>query len=92
MVTLDELKAHLRIETDDENDYLGTLLRMAEASVTDFCGQSFSVVPEPVRLAVLLFAGYHYAHRENDDLAAYSTMKSAFCALLWPYREPGVLF
>ena len=92
MVTLAELKAHLRIETDDENDYLQNLLKMAEASVTDFCGQSFSEAPEPVRLAVLLFAGYHYAHRESDDSGAYSAMKSAFCALLWPYREPGTLF
>jgi hypothetical protein len=79
MVTLNELKAHLRIEADDENDYLGMLLRIAEAAVADFCGQSFSDAPEPVRLAVLLFA-------------AHSAMTAAFHALLWPHREPGALF
>ena len=92
MITLEELKAHLRIETEDENDYLGILLRMAEATVTDFCGQSFSVAPEPVRLAVLLFAGYHYAHREGDDPSAREAMITAFHALLWPYRHPSILF
>ena len=92
MISLDELKAHLRIETDDENDYLGSLLRMAEATVVDFCGQSFSDAPEPVRLAILLFAGHHYAHRENGDPSAYDAMTTAFRALLWPYREPGSLF
>jgi hypothetical protein len=92
MVTLNELKAHLRIEADDENDYLGMLLRIAEAAVADFCGQSFSDAPEPVRLAVLLFAGYHYAHREADDASAHSAMTAAFHALLWPHREPGALF
>ena len=92
MISLNELKAHLRIEADDENDYLGMLLRVAEAAVADFCGQSFSDAPEPVRLAVLLFAGYHYAHRENDDRAAHDAMVTAFHALLWPYRDPSILF
>ena len=92
MVTLDELKAHLRVETDDENDYLQNLLRMAEATVEDFCGQPLSEAPEPARLAVLLFAGYHYTHRESDDTAAYAAMKAAFQALLWPYRSPEALF
>ena len=92
MVTLNELKAHLRIQTDDENDYLQSLLKMAEASVTDFCGQSFSEAPEPVRLAILLFAGHHYAQRENGDPSAYNAMMTAFHALLWPYRSPNVLF
>lgn len=92
MIPLNELKAHLRIEADDENDYLGMLLRIAEAAVADFCGQSFSAAPEPVRLAVLLFAGYHFAHRENDDRAAHDAMVTAFRALLWPYRDPSILF
>ena len=67
--------------SDDENDYLGSLLRMAEATVVDFCGQSFSDAPEPVRLAILLFAGHHYAHRENGDPSAYDAMTAAFRAL-----------
>ena len=92
MVTLEELKAHLRIETDEEDGYLQSLLRMAEAAAADFCGQPFPEAPESARLAVLLFASYHYTHRESDDTAAYAAMKAAFQALLWPYRSPEALF
>ena len=93
MVTLEELKAHLRIEQDDEDGLLATLLRMAESAALDFCkGVEFDPAPEPVRLAILLMAGHFFTHRENGDGEAYDAMISAFHALLWPYREPELMF
>ncbi len=93
MVTLEELKVHLRIEQDEEDGYLTSLLLAARTSCEDFCGRSFTEpMPEPVRLAILLMAGHFYAHRENGDRDAYGAMYDAFHALLWPYREPGLLF
>lgn len=93
MVTLADLKAHLRIEQDEEDGYITALLAAAKTSCEDFCGKSFSDdMPEPVRLAILLMAGHFFTHRENGDRDAYEAMFDAFHALLWPYREPSLLF
>lgn len=93
IVTVEDVKTHLRIEHDAEDAYLTTLLRSAQASAEDFCHTTFATTPpEPVRLAVLLHAGHFYAQRENADKLAYEAMLSAFHALLWPYRDTGKLF
>ena len=97
MVTLEELKAHLRIEQDDEDAHLTLLLSSAMAAAEDFCMRSFArqstgsssdePIPDAVRLAVLLHAGHFYANRENNDPGAYRAMAQAFQSLLWPYRD-----
>ena len=93
IVTLSELKAHLRIEHDAEDAYLTMLLKSAQAGAEDFCHTTFAAAPpEPVRLAVLLHAGHFYAQRENADKLAFEAMLSAFHALLWPYRDAEKLF
>ena len=42
IVTIDEVKAHLRIEDDDEDDYLESLIAQAQAVAEDFCRTQFS--------------------------------------------------
>lgn len=94
MVTLAELKDHLRIEQDEEDHHLHILLASAKAAAEDFCRVTFDdtePIPEPVRLAVLLHAGHFYTHRENGQLTSYQSMTRAFHALLWPYRNPDKL-
>jgi uncharacterized phage protein (predicted DNA packaging) len=93
MVTLAELKAHLRIESGEEDTLLSCLIQAAKAACEAFCMTTFDdPVPEPTRLAVLLFCGHFYANRESGDKGAYDAMITAFRALLWPYRDPGKLF
>lgn len=49
IVTVDEAKAHLRIEDDDEDVYLESLITRAQAVAGDFCRTAFAeFVPEPV--------------------------------------------
>ena len=56
LVSVDEVKAHLRIDQDEEDLYLESLIRQAQAAAEDYCRVSFEDdAPEPVRLAVLLF-------------------------------------
>ena len=93
IVTIDEVKAHLRIEDDDEDDYLESLIVQAQAVAEDFCRTQFSeAAPEPVRLAVLLFVSHYYENRDNPDRAVYGTMRIAFENLLYPYRDPDKMF
>ena len=83
IVTVDEVKNHLRIEDDDEDMYLESLIAQAQAVAEDFCRTQFSeAAPEPVRLAVLLFVSHYYENRDNPDRAVYGTMRIAFENLL----------
>lgn len=93
IVTVDEAKAHLRIEDDDEDVYLESLITRAQAVAEDFCRTAFAeFVPEPVRLAVLLFVSYYYENRDSPDRTAYGTMRMAFENLLYPYRDLDKMF
>ena len=93
IVTVDEVKNHLRIEDDDEDMYLESLIAQAQAVAEDFCRTQFSeAAPEPVRLAVLLFVSHYYENRDNPDRAVYGTMRIAFENLLYPYRDPDNMF
>ena len=41
ILTVDEVKAHLRIEDDDEDAYLESLIRQGQAVAEDYCRVSF---------------------------------------------------
>ena len=89
IVSLAELKAHLRVQTDDEDTLLTSLLAQAEAAAEDYCRADFHSMetpPETVRLAVLLMASHFYEYRDSSDRSAYDTMIRAFHALLYPNR------
>ena len=93
IVTVDEVKTHLRIQHDDEDAYLEGLIKQAQATAEDYCRVQFSEpAPEPVRLAVLLFVSHYYENRDNPDRAIYVTMRIAFENLLYPYRDPVKMF
>ena len=89
IVTLCEVKAHLRIDHDAED----SLIRQAQAVAEDYCRVPFSEeAPEPVRLAVLLFVSFYYENRDVPDRTTYGAMMLAFQNLLYPYRDPEKMF
>ncbi len=93
IVSVDEVKNHLRIEDDDEDTYLEGLIEQAQAVAEDFCRTTFTgQVPAPVKLAVMLFVSHYYENRDNPDRAVYRTMRIAFENLLYPYRDPDKMF
>ena len=94
LITLEEAKTHLRIEHDEEDEYLTGLIRQAQAAAEDYCRVSFpdEDPPEPVRLALLLFVGFYYENRDIPDMTTYKAMRMAFDALLYPYRDPEKMF
>jgi uncharacterized phage protein (predicted DNA packaging) len=94
LITLEEAKTHLRIEHDEEDEYLTGLIRQAQAAAEDYCRVTFpdEDPPEPVRLALLLFVGFYYENRDIPDMTTYKAMRMAFDALLYPYRDPEKMF
>ena len=93
IVSVDEMKAYLRIDQDEEDMVLESLIRQAQAAAEDYCRVSFEDdAPEPVRLAVLLFVGFYYENRDLPDRTTYGTMCIAFQNLLYPYRDPEKMF
>ena len=93
VVTVDEVKAHLRIQYDEEDAYLHSLIAQAQAAAEDYCRVTFSNdAPEPVRLAVLLMVAHYYENRDNPDKQVYVTLRLAFENLLYPYRDPNLMF
>ena len=93
VLTVDEAKQHLRIEYDEEDELIEKLITQAQAAAEDFCRVSFEEdVPEPVRLACLLFVSYHYENRDIPDMTTYKSMRMAFEHLLYPHRDPAQMF
>lgn len=96
ILTVDEVKVHLRIEDDEEDDLIQNLIIQAQAVAEDFCRVSFeteyTATPEPVRLAVMLMVSHYYENRDVPDRTLYGTMRMAFENLLYPYRNPDLMF
>lgn len=95
LVTLDQLKAHLKLSGTDEDDDLELKLAQAEAVVLSYVTQrvsdaddwettvnawTSSTVPPQVQAAILMQTGELYRYR-GDDEAADTHQK----------REPGML-
>ena len=93
VVSVAEAKAHLRLESDEEDAFIESLIEQAQAVAEDYCRVSFpDEAPEPVRLAVLLMISHYYENRDNPDKQVYVTMRIAFENLLYPYRDVDKMF
>ena len=93
IVTVEEVKVHLRIDHGEEDGHIATLISQAQAVAEDYCRTSFlDNAPEPVRLAVLLMVSHYFENRDSPDRQAYGTMRIAFENLLYPYRDPDRMF
>ena len=93
ILTVDEVKNHLRIQYDEEDALIEKLIAQAQAAAEDFCRVQFGDdAPEPVRLAVLLMVSHYFENRDNPDRQICLTMRMAFENLLYPHRDPEKMF
>ena len=99
LITLEEAKEYLRVDSADEDAMTGTLLSSAERLCADVArlsdeqwaainsdAEDAILVPvrETMKMAVLYTLGYLYEHRENADHHALTlTLRS----LLFAIRE-----
>lgn len=90
-VTLDEVKLHMRVDHNAEDDYIKGLILAAETHVGAFLGDALpDPMPAPVRAAVLLLIGDLYENRERQADRTLSE-NTAYSLLLSPYRSMAVL-
>ena len=68
MITLDEAKKYLRVDFDDEDDFINHLIDTAESLVKDTARVDELTDDTAERIAVLYAIGYLFEHREDADL------------------------
>ena len=62
ILTVDEVKEHLRIQYDEEDALIEKLIAQAQTAAEDYCRVQFfdEDAPGTVRLAVLLMVSHYY--------------------------------
>lgn len=90
LVTLREVKDYLRIDTNDEDDVVASLMQNAETLCKDVARvekvEDFEALGEVAKQAVLYSTAYLYEHRENAD---YHQMTLMLRSLLFGVRKEG---
>ena len=87
LVTLEELKGYLRIDSDDDDELLDSLLSSAEKTCADILRLPEGTQLEDtanMKVAVLYCAAYLYEHREEAD---HNRMNLTLRALLFGDRS-----
>lgn len=90
-VTLEEAKLHMRVDHDEEDNYIMGLVAAAETHVANFLGDDLpDPMPAPIKAAVLLLVCDLYEHREREGVRVMSE-RTSYAMLLAPYRSMAVL-
>ena len=93
IVTLQQLKSHLRYDSDDEDDNLELTLEMAEDAVLDYITDDFEgVYPATIKKAILILAGYYDSFRSAEKEAPINGnyLPAPVIALIYKYRTPSI--
>jgi uncharacterized phage protein (predicted DNA packaging) len=89
MLTLEATKLHLRVDHNDEDALIQSLMDTATAACADYLNMLPAdlvvAVPAPIKSAALLLVGALYENRESMGERPFHK-NPAFEALLNPYR------
>lgn len=84
MLTLDEVKEYLRLDTDAEDEYLRILILLASEMCENYTRIELpETLPESYKQAMLICIGYFFEQRDGTK----SGVPSVFYTLLQPYRK-----
>ncbi len=87
LVSLENAKLYLRVDSKDEDDHITKLITVAEKMVKDIGRIDFSICkenPELIESAILYAVGYMYEHREEAD---YKKLTETLKYLLFQIRR-----
>jgi len=84
MLTLDEVKEYLRLDTDAEDKYLNVLILLAGEMCENFTRLDLpETLPESYKQAMLVCIGYFFEQRDGTK----EGLPQVFYTLLRPYRK-----
>lgn len=87
LVSLENAKLYLRVDSKDEDDHITKLIILAEKMVKDVGRIDFSICKENAELiesAILYAVGYMYEHRDEAD---YKKLTETLKYLLFQIRR-----
>ena len=80
-LTLEEVKEYLRIDSNDEDTLIGSLILVAKEHCENYLQASLpEEVPMPVKQALLILIGHFYEERVGESIP------NVVYVLLSPYR------
>lgn len=95
IVTLPEVKEHLRYDTDDNDSNLNIYIEAAENAVLNYVTDEFenNAYPDVFKQAVFLMVGMFDTDREpsKESVVTDNYLPAPVRALLYPYRTPTVI-
>ena len=95
IVTLPEVKEHLRYDTDDNDSTLSIYIEAAENAVLNYVTDEFenNEYPTVFKQAVLLMVGMFDTDREpsKESVITDNYLPAPVRALLYPYRTPTAI-
>ena len=98
IIDLDEIKTHLRIEHDLDDELLAAYTDAALEAASNHIGKAWGTettietirFTKGIKVGCLMFIGHLYANREVvSDVQMYE-VPMTIKALWNPYREPGI--
>lgn len=94
IVTLQQLKRHLRYDDDESDAELQLTLDMAEQAVLDYITDTFDDgdYPATIKKAILVLAGYYDSYRNAEKEAPINGnyLPQPVQSLLYKYRLPSI--
>lgn len=95
IVTLEQVKEHLRYDDTSNDVALTGYIAAAESAVLNYITDAFAdgVYPDAIKHAVLLLVGYfdQYRNAESDTPTNAVYLPLPVQALLYPYRTPTAI-
>ena len=95
IVTLDEVKAHLRYDSDDNDQNVSIYIKAAENAVLTYVTDTFenNEYPDVFKQAILLMVGMFDTDREpsKESVITDNYLPAPVRALLYPYRTPTAI-
>ena len=84
MLTLDEVKQYLHLDSDAEDDYINILILLATEMCENYTRLPLpEILPESYKQAMLVVIGYFFEQRDGTK----NGVPSIFYTLLRPYRK-----